>query len=299
MTAPKFEPRPRAWLLAMLLLGAPLADACPRVSQTTDHLIVTVEGLMGRVAGSQAQSLALSVGRPLGMGNMSFSNTDLWTRGSGYVAECVAKWKSERGPGAKVTLMGHSLGGGHVNRIAEKLGQRNIQVKDMIVFDGRNGHELACGGQTGAVFRKPANVQRVTNFYQCGWMPGNTYADAPGVANIHVSDRGDWTHVVMPNDPEVRRRVQLLLADGTQDTTAFTGTFNQMGMGATNPLTGLPGLAGTGLAAQKLKDLVKDLKKKSRKISAEETAPELVVAETPSSAPRGLRVEDPDVEGIP
>lgn len=233
------------------------AVSCPRPSSASNtHLVVTIEGLGGRLLGSPAQSLAKNLQAGNGSANISFSNEGTWATGPDHIAKCVAEWKKAN-PNGKISIMGHSLGGGHANRVADEIGKLGFNVSNMIIFDGREGNELLCGKSAGAKYQKPANVERVANFYQCGWMPGNTYAEGPGVSNIHVSDIDGATHVSMVGHPEVRRRVEQILNGGEVDGSAFKGPFDMRGMGAPSPLgLGIP--AALLAASQALKKKAKD-----------------------------------------
>lgn len=179
-----------------ILLAISADAACPRVQGSGASLTVTIEGLCGVLCfGSPARRSAQSMGAT----TMAFSHT----AGADRIARCVEEY-ARNNPGAKVSLMGHSLGGGVAQRTAQALGTRGIGIENLIVFDGRQGNEFRCGSAAGAKYSKPANVKQVLNFYQCGFMPGNTYAEGPGVKNINVRNM----HVAIPNDPGVKNAIR-------------------------------------------------------------------------------------------
>ena len=188
--------------------------SCPSQS-TSSHLVITMEGLYGGVNG-RSHRLASSYQSAGGYQIASFAHLDsLAARSSqSLIASCASAWKNRFGSKARITLIGHSLGGGDVVKVARALGSRGMRVNDMIVMDGREGNEVACGdSRFGRRYSKPRNVSRVTNFYQCGFMPGNKFRKGKGVNNIKIP-AALGQHVNMPSHGTVRSVVGGILTRG-------------------------------------------------------------------------------------
>ncbi len=163
-------------------------NRCPETS-TSNHLVVTLEGLGGELLGSPAYRLA-NRANTNGYQIARYSHR----HSSSTIAACVRRWLSSTG-GGNVSIVGHSLGGGAANQLAATLASQGVNVRDMIVFDGREGSEIRCGGNGGPTYNKPENVDNVFNFYQCGGLPGRTYAAGSGVHNMRLNS----SHIALPS----------------------------------------------------------------------------------------------------
>jgi hypothetical protein len=84
------------------------------------------------------------------------------------IATCAREWQSVHGDRLRVTVMGHSLGGGQaLIKTADNLEQIGIQIDTLVSLDGRNGPERRCGDKE-QPYVQPRNVDRVYNFRRCG-----------------------------------------------------------------------------------------------------------------------------------
>lgn len=163
------------------------------------HLVLSMEGLMGGTDG-RAASYARSI---LGdSGEIAQVMPFSWTQSSS-AASCAKIWKQIHGKNLRLTFIGHSFGGGRGGMSAvKKMSQAGIVIQDLIVFDGRIGNELRCGQNGGQQFQRPSNVERVTNFFQCGGMPGRTFTEETGrVANYELTGS---SHINLPSHPDAR-----------------------------------------------------------------------------------------------
>lgn len=180
-------------ILLLLVVGcfAFESHACRMQNNgSNNHLVVTIEGLGGRLLGSQAQRTANALNR----GNYTVLSCAQDTDSEASIARKIIEFKRAN-PNARITVMGHSLGGGDSVRILNSAG---VTVDDLIVWDGRDGHELTCGSGNGPKYTKPANVKRVTNFYQCGFMPGRRFKEGQCVRNVNMN-AGPMAHTQLPN----------------------------------------------------------------------------------------------------
>lgn len=181
---------------------------------TQKHLIITMEGLFSGSNGRAASLARQAVGRASsGAGVVPFA----WTQ-SDAAAQCAAYWKKLYGSSLKVTFVGHSFGGGKgAFPLMNKLASLGIRVNHMVVLDGRvcDGQsgamckaESSCANQGGRVFNRPANVDRVINFYQCGGgLHGRKFREGPGVVNMQLNG----SHIGLPRDPSAMNHIAGLL----------------------------------------------------------------------------------------
>ncbi len=158
------------------------------------HVAITMEGL-GTGFNGFAAAYARRAMRSAGLDSpvMHYSHIQPIA-----AARCAAEWKAIHGDALRVTFVGHSLGGGAgALRAIRQMDQLGVDVQDLIVFDGRIGHEVVCGDY-GPKFHRPPNVAFVTNFYQCGaGLPGRTFVEDGYVRNIRLS-AGIGAHVLLP-----------------------------------------------------------------------------------------------------
>jgi hypothetical protein len=177
-------------ILLLILIGCFVIEsqACNISNRgNSNHLVVTIEGLGGRLLGSQAQRTATALNRS----NYSILSCAQDTDSELSIASQIVNYKRNN-PNARITVMGHSLGGGDSVRLLERAG---VKIDDLVVWDGRNGSELRCGAGNGPKYRRPKNVTRVTNFYQCGFMPGRRFQAESCVRNVQMSAG----HVSLPS----------------------------------------------------------------------------------------------------
>jgi len=185
------------------------------------HLVITMEGLMGGIHG-RAYDLATSARSASGSNYavQAYSHAG----GPSLAVACVNAWKKVHGNSLRLTLIGHSLGGGAVIDTANRLAASGVKVQDLVIFDGREGHEVACG-DAGYKYSKPSNVISATAFYQCGFMPGRSFNDGPGVRNIKM-DAGPFAHVGLPGTSTAKQVVQALLSKPTLSPTVEVADTN-------------------------------------------------------------------------
>ena len=171
------------YLLGVLLFLASHASwgGCPRAMSST-HIVVTIEGLGGRVFGSKARTVARSVNQS-GYDIADFThNTPAST-----IAKCVQEWKKAHGNKTRVSILGHSMGGPTADKVARELIRYGTPVNAMFLFDSRHGSDqFACGRRSPQTFAKPSNVKKLINFHQCGALAGRRYSGS-GVENIELN----------------------------------------------------------------------------------------------------------------
>lgn len=216
--------------IALIALGAtlsmPIAQAAPNtecekaaqaaLSKGNHHLVITMEGLFGGIEG-RAHDLTESVREQLkeDFYIQSYSHST----GPKQGAECAKIWKKVHGDALRLTVVGHSLGGGVAAMdLAKNL--KNMTINEMLILDGRHGSELTCGESSkSSQYRKPDNVERATAVYQCGFMAGRTFVKEEGVRNRRSAAR-PFAHLNLPSSPEAEEELLRLL---TPSTTAATG----------------------------------------------------------------------------
>lgn len=189
------------------------AGRCPNFA-TSNHLVVTLEGLGGELLGSQALQLA----RRANHSNYQIANYS-HSHAAGIVGNCVERWKRSAGPNARITIIGHSLGGGAAVDLANNLQRRKISVEDMITFDGRYGNEGGCliRGTFNPRLKlsKPYNVKNVRNYYQRNDIcPGRLFLEGHGVQNIPMQS----SHIGLPRQGRANSEVSQLLNNGMRPT---------------------------------------------------------------------------------
>ncbi|MCJ8276966.1 MAG: hypothetical protein HRT44_11760 [Bdellovibrionales bacterium] len=135
-------------LLIVIAIFAAESQACRFSSRgNSNHLVVTIEGLIGRSLGSQAQRNADSLNR----GNYTVLSCAQDTDSELSIASQILNYRRSN-PNARLTVMGHSLGGGDAVRL---LGRAGVTIDDLVVWDGRNGSEVTCGNGRGPKYRRP------------------------------------------------------------------------------------------------------------------------------------------------
>lgn len=172
------------------------------------HLVITMEGLMGGVQGRAyrlARDIRLQQGGAYSIEAYSHVN------GPSSGAQCAAIWKEIHGKNLRITVVGHSLGGGRAAmQLADRLAKQGITIDDLMILDGRTGQEITCGAGAGPKYQKPTNVVRATAIYQCGFMPGRTFEDGPGVTNIQA-DAGPLAHINLPGTSVAQNALSSIL----------------------------------------------------------------------------------------
>lgn len=193
-------------LIVLLLPMAAKAESCSDQAQAAfargeHHLVISMEGLLGGFDGRAARYARQTLADAGREGTVvPFSHIQ-----SSSAARCAAAWKAVHGNSLRVTFVGHSFGGGlGAFPAIEAMGRSGITIQNLIVFDGRMGNEMVCGAFGGPTFRRPANVEHVTNFYQCGaGLPGRTFVEDGHVDNIRLP-AAMFGHVNLPSNRYAR-----------------------------------------------------------------------------------------------
>ncbi len=169
------------------------------------HLVVSFEGLASYFAGFTRRGLI----RPLQTKYGATFVSENFSWGSSQKAEnCIRDWKVVHGPDLKLSIIGHSFGGGIA--VFELLREiKDIDVANVITIDPRSWTTDRNYRRLGTMdlFTQPANVEEFSNFYQTGAMRGYRVI---GATNVKVSGKG---HTRMPTAPELYKHAACQLFD--------------------------------------------------------------------------------------
>ena len=187
------------------------------LARGNNHIVFTMEGL------TQAYAEIL----PLGIAKSGLvdkirrsTNANFDVKGYSHlfgpsrIASCAQAWKQVHGSNLRVTIVGHSLGGGPaLLAAAEKLQRKGINIDTLVSLDGRHSSDaISCSVRRRTpTYRQPDNVTRVISFRQCGGgLPGRDW-----VGRNVDNDTVGSSHVSVPYDPKVYRRLAGLLSGNT------------------------------------------------------------------------------------
>ncbi len=224
---------------------SPFGSSCRTQAQRAlargnNHIVFTMEGLTGELAellpiGHARNGVARKIR------SVSGANYDIrgysHALGPSRIARCARDWKSVHGDNLRVTIIGHSLGGGPaLLAAAQRLRRERIDIDTLVSLDGRHSSDAAAcrfRGRT-PTYRQPAGVTRVLSFRQCGGgLPGRNWT-GPNVKNFVVGN----SHVTVPYDSVVQREVGRLL--GTSAPGRQGSTFQTAGLDRTPASTSQP-----------------------------------------------------------
>lgn len=179
------------------------SDAITARERGVHHLVISFEGLASYFAGFVRKGLIAPLARA--HGDEFFSMNYAYTS-SAKAAACVREWKSVQGSHLRVTVIGHSFGGG-IAVPAFLSAARDIDFETVITLDPRSWSADANAARTKSLdqFAAPANVRRFFNFYQRGGMPGYRVL---GAENYQIQGT---THTALPRNSTVIRAVDDLL----------------------------------------------------------------------------------------
>lgn len=172
-----------------------LSQAQSAKSRGQNHLVITMEGLMGGIQG-RAYQLAKTTNER--NGSQATINAYSHAGGPSAALSCILQWKNTLGSQLRLTVVGHSFGGNAALRLADSLADKNIAINDLLVIDGRDGSESFGCRTLGKHYIKPLNVDRATAVYQNGCMAGRFFANGEGVTNIRESS-GPLAHLNLPS----------------------------------------------------------------------------------------------------
>ncbi len=184
-------------------------SSCEKAAQEafnrgSHHIVFTMEGLTGELAelfpiGHTRNGLARKI--------KEVHDADFDIRGYSHalgperIARCAQSWSDIHGRRLRITIMGHSLGGGQsMIDAANNLAALNIEVDTIVSLDGRTGPETKCGDEE-EPYQQPDNVGRVYNFRRCGLGFDGREWDGPNVQNFLI----DSGHSRMPYHPRVHQ----------------------------------------------------------------------------------------------
>lgn len=134
------------------------------------HLVVSFEGLASYSAGFVRKGLIapLIAAHPGRFVSANFAYTSV-TR-----AElCIREWSSVHGQSLRLTIIGHSFGGGIATFRLFKL-IPDLYISEAVTLDPRSWTSDSNLRKTRSLeqFARPVNVGQFLNFYQRGGMPG-------------------------------------------------------------------------------------------------------------------------------
>lgn len=171
--------------------------------------MVTLEGLGGETYGSPVFTMVSQI-NDKGYQRVRFAHAHT----PATMAACVRRWLTNT-PGGKMSILGHGFGGNTAWNLAYILGVQGIDVRNLVLFDARNGDGKGCGALGSTKIIKPTNVKYVFNYYQCGRLAGKQVVPGKGVYNYRL----DVGHVQLPQAPMVRNFMTRVL---NHDVVAFT-----------------------------------------------------------------------------
>ena len=176
------------------------AFRCP-TRTSSNHLVLTLEGLGGETFGSPVHTLASQVNHK-GYQVVRFAHAHTPTT----MAACVRRWLTHT-PSGKVSIMGHGFGGHTSFQLARVLRDQGINVEFLVLFDARDGREEDGCRRDAPRYKKPINVKFVFNYYQCGVLSGRIIQKSKGVYNYQI----DTSHVLLPRSRQVVRFTDKIL----------------------------------------------------------------------------------------
>lgn len=192
------------------------AQANQAAARGNPNLVISMEGLCsGPSAGAAATARATARASGTGATVLNYS----WLGGRS-AAKCAEIWKNKFGKNLRLSFIGHSFGGGPGRKTAiDEMRARGVTVTNLIMFDPREAEDLRCGEGGGPKYRRPSNVAKVLNFYQCdNGLPGRTFIqEGNGRIYNHRIDGGpNSSHISLPGNATARRIIteQLALTAG-------------------------------------------------------------------------------------
>lgn len=165
-------------------------EALKAKSDGNHHLVISFEGLMSYNAGFVRKTLIRDLKNEYTFFSKNLSYTSVKT-----AMECIYDWENVFRQNYKLSIIGHSFGGGIATfELLEKI--KNLHVDHVMTLDPRSwkSDSLYRKSKNLNVFKKPLNVREFYNLYQRGAMPGYKVLDATNTKLENTSHTGLPAH---------------------------------------------------------------------------------------------------------
>lgn len=170
------------------------------------NLVVSIEGLMSKPLGFVRNGLVKYLKEKA---QTQFASHNFGDNERFEVNKCIKTYRKVIGESLRVTIIGHSFGGGITTfKVLEKI--EGIPVANVVTLDPRSwdGDIQYRIRKSDVIYKRPGNVEitNFLNFFQTGMMRGY---QVKGARNVKIKAM----HVAVPKNDQVRKAVLALLDD--------------------------------------------------------------------------------------